>query len=157
VVSKGKVNPRKGGVMRFSKTEFGYIARLEPGEEIVSSLSSFAKAQGFASATIQGIGAATELTIGYFERVKRNYVKRLLVGEYEVLSLSGTISSFEGNPWVHAHIVISDPEFEVRGGHLFSGKVTVTIELALTVSQKRIERKEDAESGFKYMDLEHSI
>jgi hypothetical protein len=143
--------------MKFSKTEFGYIARLEPGEEIVSSLSSFVKAQGLANATIQGIGAATELTIGYFERAKKSYVKKTLVGEYEVLSLSGTISYFEGNPWVHAHVVVSDPEFGVVGGHLFSGKVTVTIELVLTVSQKKIERKEDVQTGFKYMDLEHSI
>jgi predicted DNA-binding protein with PD1-like motif len=142
--------------MKFSKTEFGYVARLEPGEEIISSLSSFAEAQGFGSATLQGIGAATELTIGYFERAKKNYVRKTLVGEYEVLSLSGTISSFQGNPWVHAHIVVSDPEFEVVGGHLFSGKVTVTVELVLTVSQKKIERQEDARSGFKYLDLEHS-
>jgi len=143
--------------MRFSKTEFGYIARLEPGEEIISSLSSFAKDQGFASAILQGIGAATELTIGYFDRAKKIYVNTTLVGEYEVLSLSGTISSFEGNPWVHAHIVVSDSEFQVAGGHLFSGKVTVTIEMVLTVSQKKIERKEDATSGFKYLELEHSI
>ncbi|MCX5800621.1 MAG: DNA-binding protein [Candidatus Eisenbacteria bacterium] len=143
--------------MKFSKTELGYVVRLEPGEEIISSLSSFAGIQGFASASLQGIGAATDLTIGYFERTKKSYVKKALVGEYEVLSLSGTISSFEGNPWVHAHVVVSGPGFDVVGGHLFSGKVTVTIELVLTVSQKRIERREDAQAGFKYMDLEHSV
>jgi hypothetical protein len=142
--------------MKFSKTEFGYIARLEPGEEIITSLSSFAKANGFASAAFQGIGAATELTIGYFDRARKSYVKKTLVGEYEVLSLSGSISSFEGNPWVHGHVVVSDSEFNVAGGHLFSGRVTVTIELVVTVSQTKIERKEDAQSGFKYMDLEHS-
>jgi predicted DNA-binding protein with PD1-like motif len=52
---------------------------------------------------------------------------------------------------------VSDPGFDVIGGHLFSGRVTVTIELVLTVSQKRIERKENAQVGFKYMDLEHSV
>lgn len=63
--------------MRFSKTEFGYIARLEPGEEIITSLSSFAKDWGFESATLQGIGAATELTIGYFDRARRATSRRL--------------------------------------------------------------------------------
>jgi len=142
--------------MKFARTEFGYVARLEPGEEIVSSLSSFAKSQGISSAALHGIGAATDLTIGYFERAKKTYIKKTLVGEYEVLSLSGTVSSFEGNPWIHAHAVVSDPKFKVVGGHLFSGKVTVTIELVLIVSQNKIERKEDPRSGFKYMDLERS-
>lgn len=139
--------------MKFSRTEFGYVARLEPGEEIISSISSFAKTQGLASAALQGIGAATEVTVGYFDRANKNYVKKTLVGEYEVLSLSGNISSFEGSPWVHAHVMVSDPQFNVTGGHLFSGKVTVTIELVLITSQKKIERKEDTQSGFKYLDL----
>jgi len=143
--------------MKFSKTELGYIVRLEPGEEIIAALSLFAETQGFGSAVLQGIGAATDLTIGYFEREKKSYVKRTLAGEYEVLSLSGTISWFEKRPWVHAHVVVSDPGFDVVGGHLFSGKVTVTIELVLTVSRTRIERKEDAEIGFKGMDLEQSV
>ena len=42
--------------MKFSKTELGYVVKLEPGEEIMSSLSSFAGIQGFASASLQGIG-----------------------------------------------------------------------------------------------------
>lgn len=143
--------------MKFSKTDFGYVAMLEPGEEILSTLSSFAETQTIGSAALQGIGAATELTIGYFDREKRNYVKKTLVGEYEVLSLTGTISFFDGSPWVHTHIVVAGPGFETIGGHLFSGKVTVTIELVLTVSQKRVDRKEDPATGFRYLALERSL
>lgn len=142
--------------MKFSETEFGYIVMLEPGEEVLTSLSSFARARGIGCAAIQGIGAATELTIGYFDRAQKDYVRKTLVGEYEVLSLSGTISSFERDPWVHAHIVVAGPELETMGGHLFSGRVTVTIELALTVSQKRVDRKEDPETGFRYLSLDSS-
>ncbi|KPJ60519.1 MAG: hypothetical protein AMJ46_05775 [Latescibacteria bacterium DG_63] len=143
--------------MRFSKTQFGYVAMLEPGEEILSSLSSFARAEGIGSAAIQGIGAATEITLGYFDRARKEYVKKTMVGEYEVLSLLGTISFFNGDPWVHCHVVVSGPELESIGGHLFSGKVTVTVELALIVSKKRIERKEHPDTGFRYLSLDSAL
>ncbi|UCF79705.1 MAG: DNA-binding protein [Candidatus Eiseniibacteriota bacterium] len=140
--------------MKFSKTEFGYVAMLEPGEEILSSLSSFARAQNIGSAAVQGIGAAAELTIGYFDRTRKDYVKKTLEGEYEILSLSGNISFFQDEPWVHIHVIVAGPGLETQGGHLFSGKVTVTAELALTVSRKKIERKEHAETGFRYLSLD---
>ncbi len=143
--------------MQFSRTEFGYVARLEPEEEIVASLSSFARAQTIGSAAIQGIGAATELTLGYFDRAKKDYVKKTLVGEYEVLSLTGTISHFDGEPWVHAHVVVSGPELETAGGHLFAGKVTVTLELVVITSQKKIERKAHPDTGFLYLLLDNSL
>jgi predicted DNA-binding protein with PD1-like motif len=143
--------------MEFSRTEFGYIARLEPGEEIIASLSNFARVQKIGSAAIHGIGAATELTLGYFDRAKKDYEKKTLVGEYEVLSLMGTISLFDGDPWVHAHVVVSGPELETTGGHLFSGTVTVTLELAVTISQKRIERKKHPETGFLYLSLDNPV
>jgi predicted DNA-binding protein with PD1-like motif len=143
--------------MKFSETEFGYVVALEPGEEILSSLSSFAKARGIGSAAVQGIGAATEITLGYFDRGHKEYVKKTLAGEYEVLSLSGTISHFDAEPWVHLHALLSGPELDALGGHLFSGKVTVTIELCLMVSAKRIERGEDPETGFRFLALDSSL
>ncbi|MBN1503587.1 MAG: DNA-binding protein [Candidatus Eisenbacteria bacterium] len=143
--------------MKFSKTDFGYVVRLEPGEEIVSALSSFAQSRGFGSAALQGIGAAKDITLGYFEREKKSYVRRTLAGEYEVLSLAGNVSHFEKAPWVHVHALIAGPDFRVTGGHLFSGTVTVTIELALYVSAARVERQEDPATGFRGLALDESL
>jgi len=143
--------------MKFTGTEFGYIARLEPGEEIIASLSSFVKARAIGTASISGIGAAGELSIGYFDRSKKEYIKKGLSGEYEILSLTGNVSHFGGEPWIHVHVVLSGADFAALGGHLFSGKVTVTVELALVVSDERIERKEDAASGFRRLELEQSL
>ncbi|MFH0778834.1 MAG: PPC domain-containing DNA-binding protein [Candidatus Eisenbacteria bacterium] len=143
--------------MKFSKTEFGYVLVLGPNDEIVSSIGAFARSVGVGSAVVSGIGAAGDLVIGYFDRQRKTYVKRQLEGEYEILSLTGTVSHFEGNPWVHVHVVASGPDFSVVGGHLFSGRVTVTLETVVNVSAGRIERKEDAESGFKFLDLERSV
>ena len=143
--------------MKFTSTEFGYLARLEPGEEIIATLSSFVKARDIGTASISGIGAAGELSIGYFDRSRKEYVKRELGGEYEILSLTGNVSHVAGEPWVHAHAVLSGPDFAAVGGHLFSGKVTVTVELALVVSYERIERKEDPASGFRHLELDHSL
>jgi predicted DNA-binding protein with PD1-like motif len=143
--------------MKFTPTEFGYVVRLEPGEEIIASLSRFVKARGIGTAGISGIGAAGELTIGYFDRARKQYVNRNLSGEYEILSLSGNVSHFAGEPWIHVHAVVAGPDFVATGGHLFSAKVTVTVELALVVSGERIERKEDTASGFRPLELEQSM
>ena len=143
--------------MKFSKTEFGYIVRLEPGEEIISALSLFTETQGFGSATVQGIGAASGITLGYFDRANKVYVKKSLEGEYELLSLAGNVSYFERAPWVHIHAVIAGPDFVATGGHLFSATVTVTAELALSVSRARIERVEDPATGFRGLVLGESL
>jgi len=143
--------------MRFSETDFGYVIRLESGEEILSSVSAFAKARGIGSATIQGIGAASGITLGYFDRANRAYVKRSLDGEYELLSLTGNVSYFEGAPWVHIHAVVAGADFVAKGGHLFSANVTVTAELTLSVSRARIERTEDPATGFRGLVLAKSL
>ncbi len=143
--------------MKFTSTEFGYIARLDPGEEIIATLSNFVKASDIGTASISGIGAAGELSIGYFDRARKEYVRKALSGEYEILSVTGNVSHVGGEPWVHAHVVLSGSDFAALGGHLFSGKVTVTVELALVVSDERIERKEDAASGFRHLELDQSL
>jgi len=143
--------------MHFSETGFGYLVRLDPGEEILSSISSFARARGIGSATIQGIGAASGITLGYFDRANKVYVKKSLEGEYELLSLTGNVSYFERAPWVHIHAVIAGRDFVATGGHLFSATVTVTAELALSVSRARIERVEDPAIGFRGLVLGESL
>ena len=143
--------------MKFTRTEFGYLARLEPGEEIIGTLSDFVRARDIGTASVSGIGAAGELNIGYFDRSRKEYVKKGLGGEYEILGLTGNISHVGEEPWVHVHVILSGPDFAAVGGHLFSGKVTVTVELALVVSYERVQRKEDAASGFRHLELDESL
>ena len=143
--------------MKFASTEFGYLARLETGEEIITTLSNFVKARAIGTASLSGIGAAGELSIGYFDRSRKEYVKKSLSGEYEILSLTGNVSHVGDEPWVHAHVVLSGADFAAVGGHLFSGKVTVTVEVALVVSEETIQRVEDAATGFRRLELDQTL
>jgi len=143
--------------MKFTKTEFGYVVRLEPGEEILETISRLVRARSIGTASISGIGAASELTIGYFDRVRKEYAKQKLAGEYEILSLTGNVSHFGKEPWIHVHVVLSGPDFVAMGGHLFSGKVTVTAEIVLAVSQDVVGRTEDPASGFRHLELKESL
>ncbi len=143
--------------MRFTKTEFGYLVRLEPGEEILSALSRLVNARTIGSGSISGIGAASDITLGYFDRARKEYVKKPLAGEYEILSLTGNISHFGKDPWIHVHAIVSGPDFAAVGGHLFSGTVTVTAELVLTVGQETVVRIEDVASGFRHLELKDSL
>ena len=57
------------------------------------------------------------------------------------MQLSGNISMKEGEPFVHAHVVLGGPDFQCRSGHLFAANVAVTVELHLLPLGFEIERR----------------
>ena len=137
--------------MRSIKIDGGYFLRLEKGEEIVGALTEFAAANDIQAATISGIGALTEVKLGYFDRDQKRYLDKTFYEIYELLSLNGNIGSFEGKPVIHAHCVIGTADYRVHGGHLFSGLVAVTGEIQIRVHGRILERRIDDEFKLKLL------
>ncbi len=122
--------------------ESDFIMVLEAGDEIIESLKKFAKEENL-SGFFMGIGAVRDPVIGYYDVEKKQYVKAELEGEYEVLSLMGTISYLpDGEPFIHAHIILGDSQHRALGGHLFRAKVSVTLELIILRTQKMLRQKD---------------
>lgn len=117
-----------------------YFLRLEKGEEIINSLKSFSKEKRLKSAFFSGIGAGKDFTIGCYDLRKKEYLKREIKKECEILSLIGNISYLKNEIFVHAHIVFSDKNFKIFGGHLFSAKITATSEIFLFLIDKKLPR-----------------
>ena len=52
--------------VRWQSTRYGYVLKLEAGEEIVTALRAFAMERGIRAGAFSGIGAAGACELGYF-------------------------------------------------------------------------------------------
>ena len=140
--------------MEYQRTRYGYALRLDPGEEIVSSLASFAAREGVRAGMISALGAVGETELGFFIRETGTYVRRTFPGEHEIGSLTGNFSELEGQPFPHCHVVIAGPDLVAHTGHLFRGTVTVTCEVQVVTDPGILRRVRRPEAGFNPLGLE---
>jgi len=127
--------------------------RLMSGEEIVEIISGFVRKQRIKSGFLTGIGAAEDITLGCFDPKTKTYHKRTFKGDNEVAAIVGNVGWLEKAPACHIHAVISRPNLTTFAGHLFSGTVTVTLEVALVPGTRRLARKPDPLFGLNLLAL----
>jgi predicted DNA-binding protein with PD1-like motif len=139
--------------MKAKKVDSGWFVRFDRGEEIMQALIDFIAQKKLLSGTIAGIGALTEVELGYFNRDTRQYQKRKFDGIYELLSLKGNIAYVDNRPMVHAHCVLGDADYRLVGGHLFSGVIAVTGEVFIQAFTEKFERKLDPEVELNLLDF----
>lgn len=63
----------------------------------------------------------------------------------ELLSLIGDVALKDGEPQIHAHLVVGRADGTAHGGHLLSATVRPTCELILTENPKHLQKQIDAE------------
>jgi predicted DNA-binding protein with PD1-like motif len=125
---------------------------FDKGDEPVAGLTAFAKAQKLGAAHFTAIGAFSDVTLGYFDRAKRDYKKIPLDEQVEVLSLLGDVALDKGEPKVHAHVVVGRADGEARGGHLLEAHVWPTLEVVLVESPRHLRKRHDPETGLALID-----
>jgi predicted DNA-binding protein with PD1-like motif len=70
------------------------------------------------------------------------------------LTLAGDIALKDGEPLVHAHIVVGKADGTAWGGHLLAGHVWPTLELVLVESPAELRRTLDEETGLPLIAIE---
>lgn len=106
------------------------VIRFDIGEEFPETLASWCENEKIESAAIvAGIGMLENIEIGRYDG--KEYAKEIVQPSSEILSLQGNVSMKEGKPFVHLHVSLADENMSARGGHLFSGTVSMTIELVM--------------------------
>jgi len=127
---------------------------FEKGDEVIETLRRFASGQRLLSCHFTAIGALSDVILGFFDPVKKEYKKIPIREQVEVLSLTGDIA-FEGDlPKIHAHIVVGKSDGAAHGGHLMEARVFPTLELILVESPKYLQRRLDKETGLALIDVE---
>ena len=130
-----------------------YALIFDKGDEVVTELLAFAKAHDLGAAHFTAIGAFSRATLGYFDRERKDYTKIPVAEQVEVLSLVGDVAQQEGEPKIHAHVVVGKRDGTAHGGHLLEARVWPTLELILTESPRTLARRSDRESGLALIDL----
>jgi len=127
---------------------------FDTGDEFMSELTSFAKDNDLSAASLTALGAFSDAALGYFDIEKKQYDKIPVEEQVEVLSLVGTIAPREdGEPQVHAHVVLGRSDGTTRGGHLLEAHVRPTLEVVLVESPEHLQRRTDEETGLPLISL----
>ena len=139
--------------MDYRETPRGYFVRIDRGEEIVATLTRFLAERGVRCGAITGIGAVDSPELGLFTMTTKEYRRRRFAGEYEIVALTGNVSSLEGKPFAHLHGLFSDADCRVVGGHVFEAVVGVTCEIDLAVYPGEMKRLPDPATSLNLLDF----
>ena len=120
---------------------------LGTDEDVLPSLLVWARERGISGASFTGIGAFREVTLGYFDLNRREYLRIPLSEQVEVLSLAGNVALHEGEPKLHAHVVVGKRDGSAHGGHLLDARVRPTLEIVAVESPAHLCREIDTATG----------
>jgi predicted DNA-binding protein with PD1-like motif len=127
---------------------------FETGDEIASVLQRFSKNQGLAGSSFKAIGALSYAKLGWFNWETKKYDPACVLDEQmELLSLIGDIALKDGEPQVHAHVVVGGSDGIAHGCHLLEACVRPACELIPTESPIHLQKKLDPESGIALIQV----
>lgn len=129
---------------RFNDT---LVVRIDRGEEILEKVREVAEKEHIALASVEAIGAADDFTVGVYELSEKKYTPNHFSGAYEIVSLSGTIGTKDGAPYLHLHMSAGDRNGHVVGGHLTEARVGLTCEMIIRVIDGTVGRRMDDAIG----------
>lgn len=124
-----------------------FVVALEIGEEVMSSITELARELSLSGSSMTGIGAFQRVRLGWLDWERSGFRENLIDEQVELLSLVGNIASEEGEPKVHAHVVVARNDATTRGGHLVEAIVRPTLELVIVESPDHLQRRHDEKTG----------
>lgn len=131
-----------------------FVLIFDTGDELAEELKKFAHGQKLAGSSFKAIGALSSVKLGWFNWETKKYdISVALEEQVELLSLIGDIALKDGEPQVHAHVVIGRRDGTAHGGHLLEAKVRPTCEVVLTESPAHLQKQIDPESGIALIRL----
>jgi predicted DNA-binding protein with PD1-like motif len=130
-----------------------YAIVFHKNDDVRQGLLELANTNRFADAHLTGIGAFSEVTLGFFDPSRKDYKKIPINEQVEVLSFTGNIVQKDGRPRLHAHVVVGKSDGTAHGGHFLGGRVWPTLEITLSELPVHLRRRDDAETGLALIEL----
>ena len=130
------------------------MARADRGEEILESIKRIALAENIKLASVSALGAVDDFTVGVYNVEEKKYYSNSFTGSFEIVSLTGTINTMNGEFYAHLHMSAGNDRGEVFGGHLNKAMVSATCEMVITLINGRVDREYDEITGlnlFKFL------
>ena len=138
--------------MKYFVSNDQYIVVLEKGELLMECLRDFALQTGIKTAWLQGLGAALELEIGYYDLELQVYNWKQFNGPYEITGLQGNVvRDADDMPAFHIHGTFADTECQVIGGHVNRLVMGGTCEVLIQPTGAALTRKTDENTGLRLL------
>lgn len=129
-----------------------YAVIFYQGDEAFSGLLEFAEKYQVTSAHFTAIGALNGATLGWFDPTRKMYKKIPIVGQHEVIGMSGDIALYQGKPVVHTHMVVGNSDGTTRAGHVLAAYVSPTLEVMVTVDPITMQKRFDPATDLTLID-----
>ena len=126
---------------------------FDKGDEVLENLQAFAREHRLSAAEFTGLGALSDAVLGYFDWQSKDYMRIRVDEQVEVLNLTGNVARADGEPKLHAHIVLGKADGAACGGHLLEAHVRPTLEVIVTEFPRHLERRSDPETGLALLRL----
>ncbi len=137
--------------MEYKRFDNQIVARMDKGEEILEQLQQIAQREQIRLAQVSALGAVDSFTVGVFKTEEKKYYANSFTGSFEIVSLTGTISTMDGAYYAHLHMSAGDEHGQVFGGHLNSAHISATCEMVITVINGEVDRAFDPEIGLNLL------
>lgn len=139
--------------MKVQNFSGGYLVRIERGEEVTRTLNDFLRDKRIYAGTVTGLGGVSDAELGFYDLASRTYLRKTIPGNLELVCFVGNITLVDGDPFIHAHAVVSGPDYHAYAGHFFSAKVAITGEFVIRPTDWEVSRTMDEATGLKLMDI----
>lgn len=139
--------------MNYTRTGNDIMLRVDRGEKVMESIGKVAEKENIKAGFVSGIGAVDQAELSYFEVEKDGYKTVNFEEDFEVLSMSGTLSYVDNKPHQHVHMILGRKDFSTIGGHLQEATVSITLEVHITVLDTEVNRKPDDKYTIQTLDI----
>ena len=137
--------------MEYRRFKDTLVIRMDKGEEIVEQLTAVAAREHIALAEVSALGAVGSFTAGVFYSGEKEYHSNDFTGDFEIVSLTGTVTEMDGKPYLHLHMSAGDREGRVWGGHLNRAVVSATCEMVVRILDGHVGRAFSPEIGLNLL------
>jgi len=139
--------------MEYRKFNNTIVARIDKGEEILDKIKEIALKENIKLANINALGATNEFIVGVFKVDEKKYYANEFKGNFEIVSLTGTINTMNNEFYTHIHMSAGNDKGEVFGGHLNKAVVSATCEMIISIIDGVVDRKFDDNIGLNLFEF----
>lgn len=139
--------------MKYRRFGDTIVVRIDRGEEILEKMKEVALKENVRLANVNALGATDDFTVGVYNVDEQKYYSKTFAGAYEIVSLTGSINTMNGEYYAHMHMSASDSSGVAYGGHLNRAIVSATCEMFIKVIDGSVDRFRDEVTGINLFDL----
>ncbi len=140
--------------MEYRRFQNTIVMRIDRGEEILAQLKTMALQENIRLASVRALGAVNDFTVGVFKTGEKKYEANHFTGDFEIVSLTGTITTMNGEYYAHLHMSAGNEQGHVFGGHLNQAMVSATCEMVVQIIDGQVDRAFNEDVGLNLFAFE---